>query len=190
MTASPTRSASKLVTVLACGSLAVTLAACSAGVTDGKSTTATASSAARASQSSSMSPTGNTGPVVTVPSGQVPATSLSGTFPTGATPPSTTSSGADGSTGSQLPSGFPLPHGARVKRSTHDGGEVTAQLSVPNAAAAYSFYRQALPSAGYRITHVDSALGAFEIRFTGHGCGGDSQVAGTPTGVAVQCDLV
>jgi hypothetical protein len=90
--------------------------------------------------------------------------------------------------GAALPPGFPLPPGAKVTRSADDGGEIAATLTVPDPAAATSFWKSALPRAGYTITSDESVGGFGEIRFSGHGCGGNSQLALQGATVALQCD--
>ena len=88
----------------------------------------------------------------------------------------------------RLPAGFPLPPGSSVGRVVDDGGEIAATLTVPDPAAAATFWKSALPTAGYTVTSAQTAGGFGEIRFSGHGCGGDSQLALQGTTVALQCD--
>lgn len=93
---------------------------------------------------------------------------------------------ADGA--AHLPQAFPLPPGTSVSGVTDDGDEVAATLTVPSSAQPVTYWRSALPRAGYAVTSVQTVGGLGEIRFSGHGCGGDSQLATQGTTVTLQCD--
>lgn len=155
----------------ACSLLVVVLAAgCSAGVTSGQPTSAPPSTAAAASA-----------PRTSNPQQDPPATS-----PDSSTAPSAsvTSGGS-----AKLPPEFPVPDGAKVTMQAKQANQIAATLLVPDGAKAYDFWRAKLPNAGFRVTRAESIGGLSEIRFSGHGCVANSQIAVSDTTVAVQCDL-
>lgn len=188
--------------------LAVGLSAgCSAGVKDTASTASDSSSSTASGAASGPSDSSNPStpssptpsPSAAQPSDssggiptQVSVPSITGLptgLPTGGpgTPPSQAST--PGAAPTYLPERFPLPSGTRVVNSVKDGKELAATLTVPDAAKAYSFWKSSLPGAGYRVTSAQTVGANSEIRFSGHGCGGNSQIAITSSGVAVQCEL-
>lgn len=105
------------------------------------------------------------------------------------TPAPTPAQDPSGGTDSVLPPRFPLPDGASVTGGASEADQLAATVTVTDGPAAYAFWRRALGAAGYTVTSSDSAFGIGEIRYRGHGCGGDSQIAVTGTTAAVQCDL-
>lgn len=117
-----------------------------------------------------------------------PATSLAAA-PTSTQTQAETGSGGPSGSNASLPEEFPLPPGTTVDMVSDDGQEIAATLTVTDGTAAVTFWESALPSAGYEVTSSQSVGPLSEIRFTGHGCVGNSQLAITGTSVAVQCDL-
>lgn len=75
-----------------------------------------------------------------------------------------------------------------MTRVVRDGGEIAATLTVSDPAPAYAFWKSELPRAGYSVSSAEFVGSAGEIRFAGHGCGGNSQIAINSTAVAVQCE--
>lgn len=160
----------------------VVLTGCSAKITTDN---AGASSSAAAPGSGSATPGG--GPTTTPAASGVPIPTVTITgLPGGGTGTGTAAVPTGGA--AALPPGFPLPPGAKVTRSADDGGEIAATLTVPDPAAATSFWKSALPRAGYTVTSDQSVAGFGEIRFSGHGCVGNSQLALQGATVALQCD--
>ena len=170
----------------------IALAGCSAGITTTDSASGSASAPAPSSAAPASSGPASGGPAspTAIP---IPSVTVSGLPGDGGGTASTapgagsTAPGA-GSTRAALPPGFPVPPGATVTRSVDDGGEIAATLRVTDPAAATSFWKTALPKAGYTVVSDQSVGGFGEIRFSGHGCGGDSQLAIQGTTVALQCD--
>lgn len=165
--------------VLAAGIL---LTGCSAKISTDD---AGASSSAAAPGSGSATPTAAATTTPAASGIPIPTVTISG-LPGGGTG-SGTAAVPTGATAA-LPPGFPLPPGATVTRSVDDGGEIAATLTVADPATATSFWKSALPRAGYTITSDESVGGLGEIRFSGHGCVGNSQLALQGTTVALQCD--
>lgn len=174
----PTRLPAVLSTaVLAAGLLAGGLSACSVSFDT--------SSAPKGSGATSAPPTDDR-PSITVPTPSVPSIGV----PTVPVPEPT-----DGGTGepaagssSPLPPRFPLPAGA-TPHLTRDDAETAGTIDVTDPEAARDFWVRRLPGAGYTVDSADSFGGLGEIRFHGHGCGGNSQLAITGgTSVMFQCD--
>lgn len=163
----------------------IALAGCSAGITTTDSASGSASAPAPSSAAPASSGPASGGPAspTAIP---IPSVTVSGLPGDGGGTGSTAPGG--GGTGAALPPGFPVPPGATVTRSVDDGGEIAATLRVTDPAAATSFWKTALPKAGYTVVSDQSVGGFGEIRFSGHGCGGDSQLAIQGTTVALQCD--
>lgn len=175
-------------TVLAAGSLiaAIAAAGCSAGVTNSAAPSSTSPSAAP-STAASTTPGGTS---VVVPTVVVPSVTISGLPGTGSGggTGSGVGTGSGGETVGKLPVGFPLPPGATVTRVQSDSGETAATLTVPDPGQATTFWKSALPAAGYAVISAQTAGGFGEIRFSGHGCVGNSQLAIQGTSVALQCN--
>ncbi len=87
-----------------------------------------------------------------------------------------------------MPEKFPLPAGATVGSVVRTAGEIDGTVMVTDPAQAVAFWKAALPKAGYRVLSVDTSGGVGEIRFAGHGCVGDSQIAVVGNQAQVQCD--
>ncbi len=173
----PRRCRSACLPALVVAVLVAPLAGCGgpAGVTDAPASVPPTSPAAP-----------ETGPAIAIPTVSVPSLP-SLTAPGGA--PATPRGSADPRGGAaQLPPDFPLPAGTTVRGGTSDGTELDATLTVPDSDEAVDFWREALPRAGYRIGDVQVFGGVGEIRFSGHGCGGDSQLALQGTAVTLQCN--
>ncbi|WP_163550878.1 hypothetical protein [Candidatus Frankia nodulisporulans] len=81
--------------------------------------------------------------------------------------------GADALRGTNVPADFPVPPGAKARVGTTTGGTSTVTLTGVASDSMVTFYRGALPAAGYTITS-DVGLGgvAHSISFTGHGIRG------------------
>lgn len=122
------------------------------------------------------------------------------TLPTGALngAPSGGSSGSPGNLitnppnghntiGSQLPPGFPLPPGSSIGRVAERQTDITAPINVPDGDEATSFWRQALPAAGYTVgtITVSDSIGA--IPFSGKGCVEGSQLGVSGEHVQFRC---
>jgi hypothetical protein len=88
--------------------------------------------------------------------------------------------------GTNVPADFPVPPGASVKVGTTTGKASTVTLSGVTSDRATTFYRGALPPAGYRITS-DVGFGSIThaISFTGHGVTGSIGAAGVGQSNAV-----
>lgn len=153
---------SLLVVVLAAG--------CSAGVTTGQQTSPPSSTAPSAPASQSSGPQ------------QDPTA-------TSSDPGSGSSSSVTSGESAKLPSEFPVPDGAKVTMVAKQSDEIAATMIVADGGKALDFWRTKLPEAGFKVTHTDSIGGLGEIRFSGHGCVANSQIAVTDGTVAVQCDL-
>jgi hypothetical protein len=89
--------------------------------------------------------------------------------------------------GSTLPEGFPLPPGATIGRVAERQTDITAPVNVPDGNVATSFWKQALPAAGYTVgtITVNDAIGA--IPFTGKGCVDGSQLGVSGQHVQFRC---
>jgi len=70
-----------------------------------------------------------------------------------------------------------------------DGNEIAGTVTVVDPQKAYSFWKTELPAFGYQVTGAELAGGAGEIRFAGHGCVGNSQIAINGRQAVVQCEL-
>ncbi|ONH38059.1 hypothetical protein BL254_01070 [Protofrankia sp. BMG5.30] len=133
--------------------------------------------------------TGSTGPTgsVTLPSGL--PTSLPTGLPTAL--PSISASlpgggqvatGRDALKAANVPEDFPIPPGAEVEAGTSRNNESVLTLSGVSDNAVATFYRQALPAAGYTITSDNQIAGlAASIAFEGHGLSGTIGTAGIGT---------
>lgn len=161
---------------------AVLLAGCSVGLAGGGASGAPVSAApasAPASSSETLSP--------------APTSSGSSEADPTATGSTESGAGASASVGggrAALPEDFPVPNGADVGTVVRDENQIAAQITLTDPAAAYDFWRSALPKAGYTVTKAESVNATFgEIRFRGHGCAGNSQIAVAGGTAAVQCDL-
>lgn len=111
--------------------------------------------------------------------------SLAPAGPTGALEPA----GAPAPTAAALgvPKSFPLPAGAKA-RIVRDGKEYAGTITVKRASAAFAFWKKQLPRRGYTVRSAERVGGYGEIRFRGHGCVGNSQLAFTGgRTVAYQC---
>jgi hypothetical protein len=127
--------------VAACAA-ALSLTACSAGIT----TTSTATAAATNSSSPSRSAT----PAAS------PASSAAGRI----------------LQVSGVPGGFPVPAGAKVAENISTSTDIAVMFGKVIPDKVQSFYTQALPKAGYTITgnqSVSGSDGVMIIQFTGHG---------------------
>jgi hypothetical protein len=132
---------------LAACAASLSLAACSAGIT----TTSTATTAATSSSSPSHSATAT----VAAPSA-----------------PAGRALTVDGAIHS-----FPVPAGAKIAQNIGGGGEIIVIFSRVTPATVSSFYRQALPRAGYTVS-TNSVISQGSntvvlIQFTGHGVKGN-----------------
>lgn len=105
--------------------------------------------------------------------------------PTTSAAPTTTAAGADPA--GALPAAFPLPPGAVVQQVVTETGEIAATLTVPDGKIAYTYWATALPIAGYTVVSAEMVGGIGEVKFSGPGCPGDSQIGVSGTDVAVQC---
>lgn len=87
-----------------------------------------------------------------------------------------------------LPAGFPLPPGTTVGRVAVRASGIAAPMTVVDGDQATTFWKQALPAAGYTVSkaEVTGALG--EIKFSGHGCLDGSQLGISGNHVALECD--
>lgn len=178
--ASATRSA--LGVAALCAGTVLAASGCSAGITStGQPSASTATSPAGAAGASPSAGVDVPG----LPTSGVPG--LPSTLPGGGT-----GSGPTGGTGTvagaSLPAGFPLPPGATATRVSDDGAEIAATVDVPDAGRAFAFWKSALPAAGYQVSSAQGAAGLFEIRFSGKGYGGNSQIAISQSRASVQLD--
>ena len=90
---------------------------------------------------------------------------------------------------SGLPKHFPLPSGAKVLRHVKDGKETDVTVKVHGEHKAYTFWRKALPKAGYRTHGAEYEDGYGQIYFKGHHYAGDTQITFTGSShVTVQLD--
>ncbi|CAO5181521.1 PT repeat protein [Frankia sp. AiPs1] len=87
--------------------------------------------------------------------------------------------GANALRGTNVPADFPVPPSAKVRVGTTTGKTSTVTLTGVSSDQVTSFYRGALPAAGYTITS-DAGIGgvARTIGFTGHGVRGSISSAG------------
>jgi hypothetical protein len=87
-----------------------------------------------------------------------------------------------------LPPNFPLPPGTTVGRVAVRASGIAAPLNVTDGDQATTFWKTALPAAGYTVSkaEVSGALG--EIKFSGHGCLDGSQLGISGNHVALECD--
>ena len=87
-----------------------------------------------------------------------------------------------------VPKTFPLPPGAKA-RIVKDGKEYAGTITVRSTAAAFAFWKRELPRRGYTVRSAERLGSISEIRFRGHGCVGNSQLAATgSTRWIYQCD--
>jgi hypothetical protein len=70
---------------------------------------------------------------------------------------------------SGVPGGFPVPAGAKVAENVSTSSGIGVMFSKITPAKVESFYTQALPRAGYRITGDQSVSGIMIMQFAGHG---------------------
>lgn len=173
--------------VLACSSvvLALGLAACGKQVT-GQAVAAGAGGTAPAAGTTSTSDPFAMPSLPGLPTGQSGSTDLPG----GTDPPTIPGMpGGQPSLGA-LPDGFPVPPGATSIAVVNQGDQVLGTLDMPAGSApdaAVTFYKDALPKAGYTITEVNVVGGGLGlIKFSGKGFSADSQIAFVPGGVAFQ----
>ncbi|MCK9901059.1 hypothetical protein CC117_06240 [Parafrankia colletiae] len=99
-----------------------------------------------------------------------------------------TATGADALKGTNIPPGFPVPPGATVKVGATGGSRSTVTMQGVSSDAVRTFYRQALPAAGYEITSDVGVPGvASSLGFRGNGVTGTIGAAGSGStnGVAV-----
>jgi hypothetical protein len=102
----------------------------------------------------------------------------------GALPGLSSAGGARGSGAlALLPANFPLPSGAAGLYGGRTGGATAVVFTVPDVSAAISFYRGALPKAGFPLA-ADSR--GFPVGFTGSGITeGVIGVSGNAVGVSI-----
>jgi hypothetical protein len=102
---------------------------------------------------------------------------------------------SSGHVGAQLPADwpdqeFPIPPGATVQVAGEDSGEKGIILVGPSPDEAATFYRSALPSAGYQITDDNSvSVGGAQIvglHFSGNGYTGELAVVNGRVLVSLQ----
>ncbi|WP_018634601.1 hypothetical protein [Parafrankia elaeagni] len=99
-----------------------------------------------------------------------------------------TATGADALKGTNIPPGFPVPPGATVEVGATGGSHSTVTMRGVSSDAVRTFYRQALPAAGYEITSDVGVPGvASSLGFRGNGVTGTIGAAGSGStnGVAV-----
>ena len=188
---------SRLFTGLVAAALVVSASACSAGVSDtadatddSPAATAPAATTPAATTPAATTPAGDgsvTLPPIVVPTLEIPTVPDLPTDDSGSSAPTTTT--ATGGSGAVLPEGFPLPPGASAVQGVRDDSEIASTLVVTDDQQAYDFWRSALPGAGYTVVSAESSGSLREIRFSGHGCTGDSQIAFNGPAIAIQCDL-
>jgi hypothetical protein len=116
-----------------------------------------------------------------------PAASATGTVGSGAASGSPAARATPGQTSGRptgIPETFPLPPSYDVQAATAREGTVVVALGVPSAEDAYTFYKDALPKAGYRIER-DNEVGQLKsLGISGHGMAGDvgiGSMLGKPT---------
>ncbi|CUU58676.1 hypothetical protein Ga0074812_12152 [Parafrankia irregularis] len=84
-----------------------------------------------------------------------------------------TATGADALKGTNVPSGFPVPPKATVEVGATAGSHSTVTMRGVDQDEVRTFYRQALPAAGYEITSDTEVRGiANTMAFKGHGVTG------------------
>jgi hypothetical protein len=141
--------------VLAACAASLSLAACTAGIT----TTSTATSAATGSSSPSRSATAAS-------SARSPAAAAASAAATGRTIKVSSKIGR-----------FPVPGGAKVVEDVAAEQETVVFFTLVTPAKVASFYAQALPRAGYKVTansvFTQSGTTVADIQFTGHGVKGN-----------------
>ncbi|OAA24218.1 hypothetical protein UG55_103165 [Frankia sp. EI5c] len=97
-----------------------------------------------------------------------------------------TATGADALKGTNIPPGFPVPPGATVEVGATAGSRSTLTMRGVDADAARTFYRRALPEAGYEITSDVGVAGiANSLAFRGHGVTGTIAAAGVGSADAI-----
>jgi hypothetical protein len=120
---------------------------------------------------------------------QAPATETvtvgAGSGDTSTAEPAADDSGASGNVGAQLPANwpdadFPIPPGVTVQTKGETSDEVGIILVGSSPDAIATFYRSALPTAGYKITEDNSvSVGSRQIiglKFDGNGYHGEMAV--------------
>lgn len=65
-----------------------------------------------------------------------------------------------------FPADFPFPADYTIAATNDDNGALSVILNVPNAKAAYDFYKDALPQAGYQVDD-EGAVAVGDIGFAG-----------------------
>jgi hypothetical protein len=99
--------------------------------------------------------------------------------------PAADDSGVSGNAGAQLPAGwpdadFPIPPGVTVQTKGENSDEIGIVLVGSSPDAIATFYRSALPTAGYKITEDNSvSVGGRQIvglKFDGNGYHGEMAV--------------
>lgn len=154
---------------LAAGLLAAVLATAGCGADIDVGDPAPTAGVTTAAPTSTAAPT-------TAPTTEAPTTETT-------TPAATTGTDPAGA----LPAAFPLPPGASVSRVVTEAGEISATIAVPDGKQAYAFWTVALPGAGYTVLSAEMVGGIGEIKFSGPGCPGPSQIGVSGTDIAVQC---
>ncbi len=90
--------------------------------------------------------------------------------------------GSDALKAANVPADFPIPPGAKVEAGTSRNNESVVTLTGVSDSAVATFYRQALPAAGYTITNDNQISGLVaSIGFEGHGLIGSIGAAGIGT---------
>ena len=87
-----------------------------------------------------------------------------------------------------LPVAFPIPTGASLSDLEQDVNTTTATITLDSASSSYEFWTAALPAAGYTVTDAQGRGGLGSIRFSGHGCGGDSGLVLTGISATMRCE--
>jgi hypothetical protein len=126
-----------------------------------------------------------------------PATTSAASAPSASAAATTASSGSSASSGQTIALGgsigsFPLPVGAKVADNVDINKRITVYFSGVTPAKILSFYKAALPQAGYTVTmSITNNEGGAEtiFEFTGHGYEGGvlayATSPGKPPGVSV-----
>lgn len=100
-----------------------------------------------------------------------------------------------GAAGAQFPANwpdanFPIPPGVTVQAQGQDADEIGIVLVDADPDAVATFYRSALPSAGYKITE-DNSVGVggrsiVGIKFAGHGYNGEMAVVAGHVAISLE----
>lgn len=201
------RSRGGLVAGLAALASTVAVASCSVSTRDARP--ATSPPAQRASSTLSLPPT-SAAPAESsapAPPGILPPAaqasidalaSLGGNQGSGAPAASTPANApaatatADTPGSARLPPQLPLPSGARVVSVVDHGRQIAAALEIDDPQAAYDFWRTALPQRGWTVSSAQAAaagsLYSAEVRFSGFGYGGGTQIAVQGSRASVQLE--